>query len=443
MYDRLLEWKNREHKCLTIKGQRQVGKTYIIDSFGRKEYSHYVYIDLNVDDPAREVFEKKTAVDEIIKSLEVIADTEIPEGSLIFLDEIQECPRARMLLKQFTIDGRYDVISSGSLLGINNAKLKGKELLLPMGYEEHMTMYGLDFEEFLWAAGVKEEYIEEVRADIRGKRPIMNALYDKFSMLFRDFMIVGGMPASVDSYVRTGKFNGSFAVLDRIIETCRNDINRYNTDSNVVKTTQCFDSIAPQLAETNKKFTYTRIEGDQSRRAFGKYMENILWIKYAGYGNFCYLLDTVEMPLKSHLMPDVFKIYLSDTGMLLRMYGMDTARAIFLGNTEFNNGAIVENEIAECLMKAGIEPMFHRKNNSPKKMELDFVTEYDMKPAVIEVRSGKDRDYPSLEKAKKIFDIGRSIKLEEENISVDEDGTEHYPLFVAGFVRDIIPRCDF
>jgi len=438
MYDFLLDWKGRKHKCLTVKGQRQVGKTYIIEAFGKNEYTDFIKIDFSRSGSAKTIFEGDLDVETVLKGLKLFANKDIPEGSLIFLDEIQECPRARSSLKWFTEDGRFDVIASGSLLGIDVIHSdNGDRPLLPTGYEEVVTMNSMDFEEYMWAIGIPEDIIDDVRNDIMEKRAIHPAVYERLSAVFRDYMITGGMPESVQAFVDTKDYSGSMRILDSIIQTCRNDINRYNADSDILRTMRCFDSIAPQLADTNKKFMYSRLENDKGRRSLDKYMDNLLWIQYAGYGNFCYSLDSPELPLKSHINSDSFKIYMSDTGILVRMYGDDTARAIYSRDCSYNNGAIAENAVAECLMKSGIEPMYYRKTNGQSRMELDFVMAMGGAVCAIEVKSGKSRESPSLKKAVTVFDIGRRIMFEDSNIYVDDDGIEHYPLFAAAFIRDI------
>ena len=439
MYDDLVAWKNREHKPLLVKGQRQVGKTYIIDQFGKDQYDCYRYYNLS-DKALQQVFEGVFDVSSIVKGLVAFGGERIEPGALIFLDEIQECPYARSALKAFAIDGRYDVIASGSLIGVNNSRLGKDRPLMPMGYEEQMVMYSLDFEEFLWAKGVDESLIEDVRKCIKSRASIIPAVCSVFTNAFTDFMIVGGMPESVVLYIETGDYIGSQAAQKKILNICIDDINRYNDDSNIVKTAECFRSIPIQLAETNKKFVYSRISDMPGRAANDRYAENLLWIKEAGYGNFCHATDGPLLPLVAHTDLRNFKIYMSDTGLLVNMYGKEAAKALYMKDTKYNNGAIVENVIAECLMKAGYTPRYYRKTNGDNKMELDFVLEMGMAICVIEVKFGNSRGATSLEKASKVFDIGRRIKLESGNISVDEDGVEHYPLFAAAFIKDMEPE---
>lgn len=443
IYKKLLEWKNRKHKCLVVTGQRQVGKTYIINAFAKAEYEHYVYINLDESPELRELFEGNTTAQELIRKLSLVFGKDsIVEGStLIFIDEIQECDRAYSSLKQFTIYEKIDVIASGSLLGVAIPQDGDrKKPLIPMGYEETLRLHPLDFEEFLWAKKMPLESIEDLRSCIRNKRPIEKTLLSRMTKLFREFMIVGGMPEAVDAYVSSEDFRSVEPILKEISSTCIRDINRYNEGIDRLKTMECFESIPNQLSESNKKFMYSRIKGEKSRRAADRYMENLLWIKDAGYGNFCHGLEQPALPLKKYIKRDSFKVYLSDTGMLLHMYGNKAMAAIYEGDSSYNMGAVAENIVAECLVKNGMEPAYYRKDKGSARMELDFVLEFWDGVAVIEVKSGKDRTAPSIGSVKKHFDVARRIVLGTENIYVDGDGMEHYPMFAAAFIRDMDPE---
>ncbi|MDR0888028.1 MAG: ATP-binding protein [Candidatus Methanoplasma sp.] len=445
IYSDLLEWKGRSHKCLVISGQRQVGKTYIIREFGKNEYDHFVEINLSDDIESRSVFGGNLSAEEIIKRLMLYRDPDefVPGRTLIFFDEIQECPEAYSSLKSFTISGKYDIIASGSLMGVNIPNLnkgKGTEPLIPMGYEERLTMHSMDFEEFLWAKKIPKETIAEVRSDIKGKKQIDHVVYDRFASLFRDFMIVGGMPEAVQAFVGDGNYKRAGIILENIIASCRRDINRYNSGIDKIKTEECFDSVPGQLSMTNKKFMYSRIRGEGSRMSSDKYMENLLWIKNAGYGNFCYGLEQPALPLTSNVKRDCFKVYLSDTGMLMHMYGGNSIKAIFENNTSYNIGAIVENVTAECLMKCGYRIYYYEKRKGINRMELDFILETGDGIVAAEVKSGKDRVAPSIEKVSAVFKIGRRVMFEDSNISVGENGIEHYPLFVSAFFDETEPE---
>jgi hypothetical protein len=447
--DALLDWKNRPHKCLLLKGQRQVGKTYSVLEFARSNYANYVEYNLSTDRSSRHIFEGDLDVDTLISAMRLFSpDVDIQPGStLIFIDEIQEFPRAKEALKSFTIDGRYDVIASGSMLGVDIPKDPNDEgawksegdtePMEPSGYDEHMTMYALDFEEFCWANGIREDSIEHLRKCIREKREIGPAFMDIFSKLFRDFMLIGGMPEAVQTFIDTKDYAKVGRIQNDLIESCHKDINRYNKGIDRVKVLECFESIPAQLSSSNKKFLYSRVDGGKSRNSAVKYKGNLLWIEGAGYGNLVRSLSSIERPLKGQEVRDQFKVYLSDTGMLMEMYGRQTKQDLYSGNEELNNGAIMENVVAECLMKSGFTTWYYRKNSGPGMMEIDMVIELDNEIAAIEVKSGKTRDAPSINKVDKIFKVKRRIKFEKSDISVSEDGIEHYPLFAAGFVRDM------
>ena len=443
IYRTLLEWKNREHKCLVVTGQRQVGKTFIIETFAKAEYEHYIYINFDDSPELKELFDGDTTAEEMIKKLTVSfgADSIVDGSTLLFLDEIQECERAYSSLKQFSIYGKIDVIASGSLLGVKIPQKdeddEERESLIPLGYQETAVMHPVDFEEFLWAMRIPREAIEEIRSCIRDRTPIEKTLFDRIEKLFREYAIVGGMPEAVEAYVSTNDFRPAYAALKEINATCIRDINRYNKGIDRIKTAECFESIPYQLAESNKKFMYSRIKGGKSRKSSDTYMENLLWIKNAGYGVFCYGLEQPALPLKKYVIRDSFKVYMSDTGMLLNSYGDKAKMAVYQGDGSYNMGAVAENLVASEMHKSGLEPMYYRKDKGEGRMELDFILEFWDGVAVIEVKSGKDRTAPSLKKAGTMFDIARRIMLEPGNIRVDEDGIEHYPIFACAFIEEM------
>jgi len=449
IYDDLMNWKAHGDKPLLVYGQRQVGKTFIIEKFGMENFKNYVYIDLNKDTEFVDMFNKGGwDVNKIMMTIGIIFDLKDlnPDNTLLFLDEIQECPAARSALKTFALDGRFKVIASGSMLGVSNrVNEKNNHFLIPMGYEQQMVMYGLDFEEFLWANGIPDEVIKIVKDSIVGCEALETIFLHKFEELFRLFQIVGGMPASVQAFVdNKNSFNKSHDVQNIIISQCYNDVNKYNSGINAVKTAECLKSIPSQLSETNKKFQYSRISNNSNSRCNAeKYMENLLWIKDGGYGNFCYGLKQITRPILGQVKRDVFKIYLSDTGLLTCMYGNDAVKAIFNSESSFNSGAITENVVAECLMKSKIQPLYYQNNNGEGRMEIDFILNFVGGPVAVEVKSGKSRNSPSLAKISNYWTVQRKIKLEKCNIFKDGEGVEHYPLFAAAFLYLLEEKPDY
>ncbi len=205
-----------------------------------------------------------------------------------------------------------------------------------------------------------------------------------------------------------------------------------------LKTRRCFESIPSQIGDTNKKFTFSRVSQDYGNSTKQKYVENTEWLGAAGYGNFCHLLKQPVLPLRAQEISDQYRIYLFDTGMLVHMYGPSARKAVLTDDYTFNQGAIAENMVAECLMKSGIRPRCYRKTNGQSRMELDFVIELGTQLCVIEVKSGKHRDFPSLRKVRDHYHVDRRIVFEKDNIHTDGEGVEHYPLFAAVFIRDMV-----
>lgn len=456
IYDRLVDWKENGTRPLIVKGQRKVGKTFIVDRFARDHYSTYIYADLSRDEGLRSIFESADlTVDSIVRGIQVISGIGIsdPDSTLIFLDEVQECPRALSALKAFAIDGRYRVVASGSLSGMTgllpHGGGSGFAPLSPIGYVESLTLHSLDFEEFLWANSIPEDAIAILRECIRSRTPLDPPLFYRFSELFRIFQIVGGMPASVSAYLEDSRtFASSSKELALILSECRLDVTRYASREDSSKTSECFNSIPSQLMQTSKRFHYSRIRenGPDSRKgrlAADVYMDSLLRIKNAGYGNFCYGLRQISSPLMGQIRRDVFKVYLSDTGMLVHMFGEKAIAAVYTSDTAYNTGAVAENSVAECLMKCGYQPTYYLNNNGKGRMEIDFVLEFFGGLVAIEVKSGKDRAAPSIGKVANHFDIWLRVMFENGNISEAEDGILHLPLFASAFVDVLDERPSF
>lgn len=442
-YGRLMEWKGRDHMCLLVSGQRQVGKTFIIERFGEDNYDHVVRIDLTAEVSVRDAFKGDLDVDSVVRKIGMYRPDAVfvPGSTLLILDEIQDCPRARTSLKYFSEDGRYDVIATGSLLGVDLGN-DAEDAPVPVGYEEHMTMHSLDFEEFLWANGISGDAIEHIRGCVRDRAPMGEAVVNCMNTLLRDFMIVGGMPKAVSTFLEENSYRAAGAVLDTLIEQAKADMNRYNTPVDGAKVSACFDSIPSQLSESNKKFMYSRVSGEGSRRSAEKYYSSLEWIVGAGYANLCHRLVSLEPPLMAREEKGQFRVYLSDTGMLMRMYGEPTIRATYSDDLSYNMGAIVENMVAECLMKSGHRPRYYMKNKDLGRMELDFVVESGSEIMAIEVKSGKHREYPSLGKVRDFHRVDRRVVLERSDVHVSDDGVEHYPLFCAAFLDSMEAEWD-
>lgn len=284
IYEKLKKWKETPNrKALVIDGQRQVGKTYIVREFAKNEYENTIEINFSMDHDKKIAFDGSLRADNVIKNLMAFFPPEkfVPCKTLLFFDEIQDCPPAWASLKSFTEDGKYDVIASGSGLGIQvnfdhevtkNTK-NTTEVLLPTGYQTFLTMKPLDFEEFLWAYGISEDIIGMVITDLSNRHEVSPAFHKRFTDLFTEYLLVGGMPEVVDSYVLNKNYRECDAILKDLVMMSHQDMNRYNKSGDKIKTAECFDSIPKQLANTNKKFMYSRIDSSYSRKS----AENI-WI---------------------------------------------------------------------------------------------------------------------------------------------------------------------
>ena len=300
-----------------------------------------------------------------------------------------------------------------------------------------MTMYSLDFEEFLWANGIRDDVIEDIRGCIERKEPLGPAYMDRLWNLFKDFMIIGGMPEAVQEFIDSKDYRTTGVIIDSLIESAKADMNRYNDPLMASKIVSCYTSIPSQLSESNKKFMYSRIDGTGSRKSGEMYSESLEWVVNAGYCNPCRKLSTIGSPLMSKEVRGQYKAYMSDTGMLMHMYDEATLRAIYSDDFSYNMGAVAENVVAECLVKAGYVPRYYSNNKGSGRMELDFVVGLGSEIAVLEVKSGKSREYPSLSKVPEYFNVDRRIVLERSDIHVTDDGVEHYPIFAVAFLESM------
>ncbi len=430
--DRLLKWKSSDRKkCLLLKGARQTGKTFIVDRFAKDNYKNYLHLNFFDDPDSLKIFDGDLKVDSIVKRLGVAYPEVdlVPGETLIFLDEIQWCPNARTAFKPFTIDGRFDVIGTGSLLGVNYKDVPS----YPVGYETSMTMYSLDFEEFLWAVGIKNDTISDIRMCISEKTPIDDFILETIQEHFKWYMLVGGMPEAVNAYVNKGSMSEVLGIQNDIVGLYMDDATKYAPVPDKARVRECFRSIPVQLGKPNKKFQYSDIEGAREPRA-KTYGGSIQWLYDAGIVSLCHNLTEPVVPLASNKKLDSFKLYMNDTGLLLSM--MDKGIRFSLVNKDYsiNKGGITENAVAEQLTKLGVDLTYYERRGT----EVDFITNMDGKVTAIEVNSVNNRESKSLNSlVGGPHDIGRAIKLENGNIYVDSKGIIHYPLFVAGFMDSV------
>lgn len=428
----LERWKKEENKqCLLIRGARQVGKTYIIEKFCKENYESYMYINFDLTPTLKDIFEGDLDANTLIMKLEVtFPEIEIKPGkTVLFLDEIQSCPNARVALKSFAMDQRVDVIASGSLLGLYYKEITS----YPVGYERIVDMYPLDFEEFLWAVGIKESIISDVRKKFNEKKPIDEYILKQLNQQFKMFLIVGGMPRIVDDYVKNKSLGKIMTLQKSMIEDYKLDVVKYAETSIRQKVLNTFDSIPAQLSKKNKKFSYVNILPDESNVGERKYSSSIEWLKNAGIINYCYNVTEPAAPLKSNVRLDCFKIYMRDTGLLISMFESGIQRDILNDELYINQGAILENVCAEEIQTRYSDVMYYEKKS---QLEIDFIVNINGIVTAVEVKSGNNKQSKSLNSMVNNYKtVSRYIKLEKDtNIYIDKFGIEHYPLFMIMFI---------
>lgn len=398
MYKYLINWKQKKDKsALIIKGARQVGKSYLVREFGRNEYESYIEINFLKNPLYKNIFKGDLSAEEIFKRLSAYIPNLkiIPFKTLLFLDEIQVCAEARTAVKFLVEDGSVDVISSGSLLGLSYLEDDDKNVTeptsLPVGYEEQITMYSLDFEEFLWAKGYNDDAIAYLKDFYISNKEVPKELNDKYLELFREFMIVGGMPEVVQTFIDTNNFQEASKIQGKILADYQDDISKHAKGQEKIKVRQCYDSIPKQLAKEYKKFQYSVVEKGKTSKKYGG---SIKWLCDSSLVNKCSNVNEAYIPLLAYEMDDQFKLYLNDTGLLLYLYGPETKLAI-LNNTLKGNakGGIYENIISESLLKRGYKLYYYKTQNS--SMGIEFVIEKNGEVIPIEVKAGNDST-PSL-----------------------------------------------
>ena len=425
-YDDLMQWKSCEDKrCLLVKGARQVGKTFIIELFAQENYKHCTTIDFIKNPAYAAIFDGDLDTETLIKqiSLRVHGAELIPGDTLLFLDEIQDCPRARTALKFLTQDGRFDVIATGSLLGINYKEVPS----YPVGYVEHLEMHSLDFEEFLWANGVTPASVADIREFCDKKKTVSAAMHERMMELFKEYIVVGGMPRAVDEFVTTHNFANALRIQRGIIADYEDDIAKYAKGSEKAKARACFLSIPKHLSKEYKKFQYSIVERGGTARKFGG---SLMWLYDAGVVNFCYNLSIPELPLEGNAKSDTFKVYMRDTGLLMAMLEDGSQEDVIDGNLGIYKGAIYENIIADIFGKSGKKLYYFEQNG---KLEIDFFIRRNKTATAVEVKSADNTKSKSMGAVFAKYGVCHGIKLSTKNVG-GTDAFDSLPLYMAMFL---------
>ena len=431
----LIKWKNTpNHKPLIIKGCRQCGKTFSVNAFAKEYYTHVVYLNFFEHPDYKLAFEGSKQIDSIVMNLTALLPNSrfVSGQTCIILDEIQECSAARTALKFFKIDGRYDVIATGSLLGV--CGYKGDETdynSIPVGYEQHIEMFPLDFEEFLWANGINQEIIELLTKSLQERTPIPPAIHQRMRQLILEYTIVGGMPEVVNRFIATHNMSDVLEEQHSIITGYKEDMVKYAANEDKVRLRAAFDSIPRQLSKENKKFQFSVIKKGARAK---EYITGIQWLEDAGIIIRCRNLSITELPLEGNAIEDSFKVYMRDTGLFVSMLEDGTQFDILQGRLYGYKGAIFENLIADIFIKMGRKLYYYRKDSG---LEIDFVIRYHSECVLVEVKAstGNTKSTKTILQHPDKYHVYQAIKLGDYNIG-EKDGILTLPVYMAFLLRE-------
>lgn len=436
----LSEWKDSgmsRRKAAMVKGLRQIGKTVAVKEFARINYDSVVYIDFKKTTSARSAFDGDIDIDRITMMLTAILPDArfIPGKTVIIFDEVQECARARFSIKAFIEDGRYDIIATGSLLGIRGYNLKDRDI--PVGFEHTLRMHPMDFEEFLWAKGVSQQTIGYVKDCFSNRRAVDEPVHSAMMRHFYEYICVGGMPSIVSTFIEGNDMNAVRKEQRDLLEQYRDDFGKY-LDQNENEATdiamirhinRVFDSIPSQLSKENKKFQYSLI----SKNARGNtYAGAIQWLVDYGLITKAYNLTSLRLPLNGNKDDSVFKVYMADTGLFVSMLDRGIYSEILSGNLQIYKGAIFENVISDILSKNGVRLFYFRKDSG---LEIDFISKHEGKACLIEVKSytGNTKSAKTVLGDKENYDVDICYKFGQHNVGF-MDGMLTLPDYMAPLV---------
>ncbi len=412
--EQFAEWKNTiNHKPLIVKGCRQCGKTFSVLNFAQKNYKHVVYLNFFENPDYASVFKGALDVDTIVMLLSALLGNEAvfeAGETVLILDEIQDCPEARTALKFFHIDGRYDVIGTGSLLGVKGYGKEPKSV--PVGSETVIEMYPLNFEEFLWANGISDSVIDMLKNALKTETPVPEALHNRMKQLLLQYAVVGGMPEAVQTFVDSKQMDKVLQIQRDIVRSYEDDMIKYAEREDKSRIKECFQSIPRQLAKENKKFQYSVVRRGSTA---SKYAGSLQWIENAGIIKRCYNLSITELPLDGNAEEDTFKVYMCDMGLFVAMLEDGTQYDILQGNLFGYKGAIFENLIADIFSKMGRKLYYFHKESG---LEVDYVIRYKGACTLVEVKAanGNVKSTKTILSHPEKYHVNSAIKLGDYNV---------------------------
>lgn len=434
----LIRWKNEpSHKPLIIKGARQIGKTESILHFAKEQYSNVVYINFVLDKKYRAIVSDGYDVETVIKNIS-LADPSvkfIPGETIIIFDEIQEYPDVATSLKAFHIDGRFDVICSGSMLGINYKRIHSNSVGNKTDYE----MFSMDFEEFLWAKGYREDQIADILKHMTSMTPFSEMEMNVYKSLFMDYCVLGGMPDVVRGYIETGTFSGSLEIQRQIRMDYEEDVRKYAEGLDQAKIISVYRSVPAQLSKENKKFQFSKIEKNARSR---EYTGCIEWLADAGVITECNCLTFPELPLKGNVDVSKFKLYYPDTGLLVSALDEEAQDDLRVNkNLGVYKGALYENFVAEAFVKQGLGLFYYKKDNSTLEEDFFVRTKNELIPVEVKSNNNSSKSLTALIKNENYSDIKHGIKFGDFNIGCSNN-IYTFPYFCTFMLKSFLKEWD-
>lgn len=429
---------NKEHVPLIVKGARQVGKTFSIREFAKKNYSSFIEINFISDFQYRDIFDDGFDIDTIIKRISFKDNNVnfIHHQTLIFFDEIQVCPNAATSLKFFKEDGRFDVICSGSLMGINYKEIESNSV----GYKEDYEMQSLDFEEFLWALNYSDVQIQDLYSHMLALKPFSKFEYDILLNHFKDYMIVGGMPFPVATFIQNKNFVNILNLKRNILTSYKEDAVKYSSGLDRGKILAFYNNIPVFLSKENKKFQISKINKNARNR---DYIGVIEWLENAGIINVCYQLEALNIPLKANYLPNSYKVYFKDTGLLVASLDDEADYDLRLNNNfGIYKGALFENAVAEMLSKEGLNLYFYKNEKSTIEMDFIIRDRENVVPVEVKAEDGSILSLNKLINDKKYNQIKYGIKLANKNIGFNGH-IFTFPYFLGFLLKRFLNEFEF
>lgn len=432
----LEKWRQDEgRKPLIVKGPRQIGKTESIRTFGAKYYENVVEINFVEEPKYRQIIADGYKTADLIRNISRIdpAKRFVEGKTLLFFDELQAFPEIATALKFFEQDGRFDVICSGSLLGIHYGRIESNSV----GYKTDYEMYSLDFEEFLWAKGYDADFVEDMLAHMIRQQPFHETEWSVCNALFLDFCILGGMPAVVREYIERDHFEGSLAIQRQLLADYEEDVRKYAEGMDQTRILNVFRQIPIQLARDNKKFQISKVA---SGARFKDYRGCIEWLVDAGIVNVCYCMKYPELPLKGNFEETKYKLYFADSGLLVAMLDEEAQEDLRANrNLGVYKGALYENVVGEALVKSGCGLYYYKKEDSTLEEDFFVRTAKDLIPVEVKATNGRAKSLRTLIESDQYEDIHYGIKLTGGNIGYD-GRIYTFPYFCAFLLKRYLKR---